>query len=81
MVEMAVARSAGWTTSTTTAATGPLAAVIVAPPVMTRRNWTTPGPTAANAVTSRMALTIASAARPWILFRAENQLELHVLGE
>jgi hypothetical protein len=80
MVEMAVARSAGWTTSTTTAATGPLAAVIVAPPVMTR-NWTTPGPTAANAVTSRMALTIASAARPWILFRAENQLELHVLGE
>ena len=41
MVEMAVERSARRTTSTTTADTGPIAAVIVAPPTTIRTNWTT----------------------------------------
>jgi hypothetical protein len=62
MVEMAVARSARWTTSTTTADTSPIAAVMVAPPTTIRTNWTTPGPTTPKAVTSRPAVRIASPA-------------------
>jgi hypothetical protein len=62
MVEMAVARSTGCTTSTTTADTGPTAAVIVALPATIRRNWTAPGPTAAKAVLSSPAVTSASTA-------------------